>query len=360
MTCCATTWNSSLRVATSMLIVASLTLGGCGDGATSDDNGAQAPGLEYSYQALPLPLEYRDLCAIKASFGGENLCLLYATLETSESVTDREMMVVVLDGEMDVALEMPYDTSGDMSIHDIMATPDGGFWTLEGPVRWEERDTRLLRLYDSQGGLRSSTSLGEMLEGADGGYRILAVDSQGRAYVAVPVAGTDPYDGYDNLALIDTEGELVRYWEDEFPTSLWLAILDDGTPIALAHSPSVGYLFEIGEDGVVAPLGTLAGIAAADGYDGAPSGSPGLFAGVGRTVFFHGGRIGDPYTGQDGYYLMRLTLDDMHLSLVADWSELAEASRYSPTIDSLHAESENKMYAVVRSDYNPTLLVFEK
>jgi len=306
-------------------------------GNQAGDNENQAVEYEYIVEAKSFDLGYGDLAVADTSYSGENAYLLYSTTFNADEDKENVQKIVIVDKDMVVVREIPY-TAGiqDLHISEVKAAVDGSYWTVEAP-KAPESEEWYLRHYDEFGTLLLSVRPGDLAEDAAYGFSIAAINSLGQVYVTIDSGREDT--GRDLLALIDQSGVLVRYWDD-FTYQLSATILDDDTlivrviPEALGTTPNrKSNLYEISPDGDLLLLGDVGDIEAEAHSNGF---QPWMFSGVGREIFFEG-----------DFILYRLSLDEMKVEAVAEYSTLADSSEATPQVDSLRVDSEDLMYGLM-------------
>ena len=339
-----------LMVLLSMLVSMG-TLSACSQsGGDNGGDGEQVSKYEYSTTIESIDLDYGSLVVSDISCTGEYIYVLYTTLYDADEEKENVQYVVILDMDQNVVREIPYQADiPDVSLAHVKAATDGSYWTQE-TSKWPGSKDQYLRHYDEFGNVLLTIRPGDLLEGSNYRFTIAAVDKLGRAYVAIDSGRGSTVD--DWLALIDKEGKLVCSW-DEFSTQIWMTILDDGAPIVRETNggPNIiepyGYnnLYSITEDGGAVLLTDLNDQEKEYGLSFGIE----MFAGAGQEIFF-----------EEGFTLYRLSLDNLTVEAVADWSELEKTSTFTPYLNELYVASENLMYGFISNRTTITMITFEK
>ena len=316
----------------------------------SGNGGNQTAKYEYSTQIEIIDVKYGSLAVSEISCNGEYIYVLCTTLFAADEERENVQLIVILDMNQNVVREIYYQADiPDVRLVQVKAATDGSYWTQELSKMPGSQD-QFLRQYDEFGNVLLTIRPGDLLEGSNYGFTIAAVDKLGRAYVAVD-SGRNKI-GCDRLALIDQEGKLVCSWDD-FSTSLWVTILDDGTPIVRewGGGPNViepyGFnnLYKISEDGGAVLLTDLNDQEKEYGVRFDME----MFSGAGQEIFL-----------EHGFTLYRFSLEDLTVKTVADWSELERTNVYTPYLHELYVVSENLMYGFTSNRTTITMITFEK
>ena len=198
----------------------------------------------------------------------------------------------VLDSKLNTICQLVYTPyiEGNI-IFKFAVTPDGGYWTVEGPIIAGAEESYLR--YFSNDGKEQLTI--EMFEAYGEDLILRGTDNEGRAILS----NSAPM-GYNNLLdllLISQNGEIVTRWDGLFPDGLSVAALDDGRLLLLQWRPNT--LYELTRDGKAKLLHTLNDKQYND-----------LWAGEGNTVYL-----------SENQNLYKLSLDTMEIELMMNWSK---------------------------------------
>jgi len=314
------------------LVLSALGLSACSQANATGDAGNtdQSEQLEYTVSLVQPKHDFGDF-----RFGSVSFCKegIYGTVnryypETREY--DQESFVVVLDWDLNLVREFPYEpVSADYIYAGMIAATDNGFWTTEGysgDVANIDSYNIYVRFFDPYGSPLVTVSDRDLFGEGITGLRILAVDNQGRVFVSV--ARTPRFDftagSHDDVVLIDQSGEIVTSWEGVFTSQLMMAVLDDGTPIVMEltdtfSGENAGNIYEMTDDGGLVLIGNIMS-ATGDISEDPRISAPYIHAGTGRTLYMQAGT----------YRLYRLSLDTMEGVAVADYRGVEEPAIFAP------------------------------
>jgi len=232
---------------------------------------------------------------------------------------DQESYVVVLDWDLNLVREFPYEpVSADYIYMGMIAAADNGFWTIEGysgNVANIDAYNIYVRFFDPFGSPLVTVSDKDLFGEGITGLRILAVDDMGRVFISV--ARTPRSDitagSHDDVVLIDQFGKIVTSWEGVFTSQLAMTILDDGTPIVMEctdtfSGANAGNVYEMTDDGGLVLVGNIVS-ATGDLSESPKLSTPYIYAGTGRSIYLEAG----------AHQLYRLSLDTMEGVVVASY-----------------------------------------
>ncbi|MCL2631536.1 MAG: hypothetical protein FWD45_00360 [Coriobacteriia bacterium] len=286
----------------------------CSNGSAANDPDAEPVVYEYSVSTTPFYFGDEERFNLsEASLGYGHLLIGYNFMYGVRDSHGDPDCIVVLDTDFGVVREVPFelfvwelsDMFGETSrIYSIKVTPGGGFWACRSINQGE------ILLYDESGEQQLVLSFANLV--ATWSLRpdiefiqMLAVDAGGRLYLSLGVE-----DGHYCVILIDQTGALVDSWEFEPVNGLYMAILDDGTPVI---AMDIGKLFEtVRELHSLHPGGEITLICELDSLEGCTYSRWFIYSGIGREIFFE---------SSEACQLVRFDLDLLTFEVVADWSD---------------------------------------